>query len=408
MAAQNVDAWNTDRSALDALAYEQEKATSFHSGNPKLHQELSTHENAFDWAYQEHTFQLAVEQLEKSGKVEKIVIDEAGCEPLVAYRIGDPDVVITSHIHGDEPGPAIPMFIQLVDRILTGDPAMQNILIVPRANAEAYNQMRRGVALNQELLDRLQSAGILNQAQIQAITESGMCDMAKFSETLTGLGYHVSYDSEDKPYIDLNRQYIEQEDGKEPDLRFLFPKARQLLRALRQHAPKAAHGFSFHADNTPTTVQLAENGEQIEVQNGCYLYDTPAFYSDSEHANAEYERFVAECVGNFQTQMQERGIPLLNGIDDIEDEILGMNLFTNGVGQVPALEKRIGDQVVPRTKEMHDQTFETAMVRWGMNRYWCFETAGWINPDRRSEMIQILLDTIVLPILRARTSASQV
>lgn len=406
MNAQNPDVWNTDRSALEALAFEQEKATSFQSGNPHLHRELSSHENAFDQAYQEHTFQFAAEALEKSGKVEKIVIDEPGCEPLVAYRIGDPDVVITSHIHGDEPGPAIPMFIQLVERIVAGDPAMQNILLIPRANAEAYNQMRRGVTLNQELLDRLMAAGCIGSAQHSSIIESGGLDIAKFTEVLTSIGYHVSYDSEDKPYIDLNRQYIEQEDGKEPDFRFLFPKARQLLRALRTYAPKAAQGFSFHADNTPTTVQLTENGEQEEVQNGCYLYDTPAYYSNSEQADANYEAFVAECVKNFQAKMKEKGIPLLNGIDDIEDEILGMNLFTDGVGQVPALEKRVGDQVVPRTKEMHDQTFETAMVRWGMNRYWCFETAGWINPDRRSEMIQILLDTIVFPILQARSSTT--
>ncbi|MBU1033610.1 hypothetical protein KKI22_01510 [Patescibacteria group bacterium] len=397
-----------DRSSLDSLAFDQAKAQSHALGNPKEHQDLQSKETVFDWDYQEYQFQEAAKILEKSGKVEKIVVEEAGCNPMTIYRIGNPNVVIVSHIHGDEPGPAIPMFLQLTEKILKDDPAMKNVLIIPRANEEAYLQKNRGVQLDQELLDRMVEAKRINLTQREEILNTdGSINELLFTKYLTESGSYVSNGEDESgnktSYIDLNRQFIELEEGATPSPNQLFPKAGQLLKAIKMYAPQAKHGFSFHADNWSTTTQINENGEQVEKQSGCYIYDTPNFFSNNEKMDPKNEKFIQECVLNFQNTMRAQGLPLLNGIDDITDKLLGMNLFVDGYAQLPASEEinKSTKEVVPITKETHNKNFETAIVRWGMDRCWSLETSGWINPDRRTDVNKILLDTIVLPIMES-------
>lgn len=75
----------------------------------RVHPETPYKETIIPILEQEGQYQESVKKLEKSGKVEKITLEEPGCERLIVYRIGEPDVVINSHIHGDEPGPAIPL-----------------------------------------------------------------------------------------------------------------------------------------------------------------------------------------------------------------------------------------------------------------------------------------------------------
>lgn len=242
---------------------------------------------------------------------------------------------------------------------------------------------------------------------IQQKEELSQVHGLKLSDLLRGLltrkGFYVSEKEDKQPFIDLNRQFIETDDYTEPDISRLFPKARQLMRAVKTFAPKVKQGFSFHADNESSFFEKdRDSGKETFRQAGSYVYDTAKYYPNSPKSDPLTESYVSDLIKTWQETMDEHKLPLLNGIDDIDDKELGMNRFVDGYAAVPSNEKNIDGVVMPRTKEIHDLTFETSMVRWSdqINRWWCFETSGWVKEDRRAEMVEIFLSKIVVPMIR--------
>lgn len=398
---------------ISTQEWEQKKAESFSFGDPKFHREKNTgktdlvsHENEFDKNYLEAQYQQALKEMDKlieTGLVTKITIHEDGCEDLIGYSIGKPDFIINGHLHGDEPGPAIPAFIELVNRIKAGDKRINNVLIIPRVHDEAYQSFHRGMLLEKNLIDRLIAAKVFSEDIKKQVFVGEMLNVKKLAELLREKGFHISEDDDDNLYIDLNRQFFENELNTQPSLLLLYPKARQLMRMVRNYAPDARMGFSFHSD--PSLPEVTESASGKTYSRASYLYDTPQRFPYDQDGklregfSAEEEELIQHCMNNFRVEMEKAGIPLFTGIDDDEDELLGKNWVEKGYTLVPSNERRKDGVEEIRTVEMHDRSFETAMTRWGMDRYWAFETAEWMNIDQRQKMTEILLDTIVLPLM---------
>ncbi len=193
--------------------------------------------------------------------------------------------------------------------------------------------------------------------------------------------------------IDLNRQFPIPSDAHSWRDAFgavVYPEAKLLLTMMKDN-PNIQYVFSFHEDPEFGHKDHPKPGVEQLTRDGVYFYDMP------HDARRDTDKaMVGEIKTTLGNALTEAGFTLFHGVDDPNDPALGY-FADHGYIYQPLINTQ-GERTI-------DGTFESAVVELGrlgitnVDRAFSFEVPGGLAPQRKTQIIDIITNTFILPFL---------